>query len=234
MISTSGLGVALSETSLRSLTFCVSLLTKASEHIEFVMNALKMVLLDYEKAQEERQREHQQRQKAIEAGLIPRQQAQQEDATRALANRIQQLCDDIMGTLKTVVDKVSAYTGGALPENARRLVKDQLLSIPQRWHFASQTVAQQGQQEGSSDAAAAESGEDVPRKTANRMIVFASEGLVMMSQVNDVVKITLQSAVEWLATLGRRQRPQQGVSTESGAATPAPTVGGAEMEVERE
>ncbi|GAM84073.1 hypothetical protein ANO11243_020650 [Dothideomycetidae sp. 11243] len=238
MISTSGLGVALSDASLKSLTFCVTLLTKATEHVEFVMNALKLVLQDYEKAQEERQREQSRRSKEIEAGVISRSQAEQEDATRQLADRIQQMCDDIMGTLKTVVDKVSTYTGGALPENARRVVKGQLLSIPQRWRVASQTVAQQDQEAGSSSATSESShasSEDVPRKAANRMIVFAQEGVDMMGQVNDVIKITLQSAEEWLGTFGRRQQPQQnGHTGNSEASVGAAQTDGSEMDVERQ
>ncbi|KAF2153217.1 Opi1-domain-containing protein [Myriangium duriaei CBS 260.36] len=230
MYSTSGLGVALSDASLKSLTFCVTLLTKATEHVEFVMGALKLVLQDYEKAQEQRHQEQSQRAKEIEAGIIPRSQAEYEDATRQLADRIQQMCDDIMGTLKTVVDKVSTYTGSALPDNAKSLVKRQLLSIPQRWRMASQSVEQHDHGAESSDAGVESSNsnyEDAPRKAANRMIVFAQEGLDMMSQVNEVIKITLQSAEEWLNTFGRRQQPQRDGSTNDGSATagasPAPT-----------
>lgn len=237
MISTSGLGVALSDASLKSLTFCVTLLSKATEHVEFVMSALKLVLQDYEKAREQRQQDQARRAKEIEAGIIPRSQAEHEDATRQLADRIQQMCEDIMGTLKTVVDKVSTYTGGALPENARRLVKGQLLSIPQRWRVASQSV--EHEQHGESSSATAESnsadGEDVPRKAAHRMIVFAQEGLDMMGQVNDVIKITLQSAEEWLGTFGRRQQTRQG-AVENGDSSTAGASAGAEpaMDLERQ
>ena len=213
MISTSGLGVALSESSLRSLTYCVNILTKASEHIDTVMKALKMLLQEYDQAQESRQREQARRAKEVEAGIVTRQQAEQDDAARQLADRIKQLCDDIWQTMKTVVNSISTYAGGALPENARRIVKGQLMSIPQRWRHASETAAQQDQRtvEPSQDVLTLESGaEGEVRKTAHRMIAFAEEGLDMMAQVNDVVKITLQSAEDWLKSLGRRNREMNG------------------------
>lgn len=206
MISTSGLGVALSESSLRSLTYCVSLLTNASEHVATVMDALKVLLRDFDRAQETRQREQAHRAKEVEAGLIPRQQAQHDEAARQLADRIKQLCDDIWQTMKTVVNSISTYAGGALPDNARRVVRSQLMSVPQRWRLASETAAQQDEHETMVEQGEPpRSGmEGETRKAAHRMIAFAEEGLDMMAQVNGVVKITLQSAEDWLRTLGRR------------------------------
>jgi len=208
MISTSGLGVALSESSLRSLTYCVSLLTNASEHVATVMDALKVLLRDFDRAQESRQREQARRAKEVEAGFVSREQAQHDDAARQLADRIKQLCDDIWQTMKTVVNSISTYAGGALPENARRVVKSQLMSVPQRWRLASETAAKQDHQnsiaEHGETSHAGVHGET--RKTAHRMIAFAEEGLDMMAQVNGVVKITLQSAEDWLRTLGRRNQ----------------------------
>lgn len=211
MISTSGLGVACSESSRKSLTYCVGLLTTATEHIETAMKALKLVLEDLEQTQEARQQDRLRHAKEVEAGVIPASQAEKDDAARRLADRIQQLCDDIWNTLKTVVNSVSTYAGGALPENARLLVKGQLLSIPQRWRAASQTAAEQDQaQAGESDASARENGapEMQARKAAHRMIAFAEEGLDMMAQVNGVVQVTLQSAETWLQNLGRGNCPE--------------------------
>lgn len=213
VISTSGLGVALSESSLKSLTYCVGLLTKATEHVETVMNALKMVLREYDQARESWQHSKARRAKEAEAGIMAHGEVAGEDeAAQRLAERIKQLCDDIWNTMKTVVNSVSTYAGGALPENARRVVKGQLMSIPQRWRFASEAAAQQDQQQldakdgGHAEMAAASQAEGEARKAAHRMIAFATEGLDMMAQVNGVVKITLQSAEDWLQSLGRRNR----------------------------
>jgi len=47
MITTSGLGVALSDASLRSLKFCLSLLRQASSHLTSIMMALRSLLEEY-------------------------------------------------------------------------------------------------------------------------------------------------------------------------------------------
>lgn len=206
MISTSGLGVALSETSLRSLRYCVGLLTHAAEHVEKLISALKMVLLEYDQAQEYRDQSDARRAKEVEAGVVGRTQADREEAVRVLADRIKQLCDDVWQTMKTVVSTVSTYTGGALPENARRVVKGQLMSIPQRWRFAYATTAQQQPENGEDGNMSSTDVEGEAKIAAHRMIAFAVQGLDMMAQVNGVVKITLQSAEDWLQSLGRRTR----------------------------
>ena len=41
------------------------------------------------------------------------------------------------------------------------------------------------------------------------MIAFATEGLDMMAQVNTVVKTTLESAENWLQSLGRRNHEEE-------------------------
>ncbi|TKX18247.1 hypothetical protein C1H76_9721 [Elsinoe australis] len=209
MISSSALGVALSDGSRKSLTFCVELLTKATQHVETVLNALRMVLQDYERAQEDRERDRARFAKEVEVGLISRSQAEHEETSRRLADRIKQLCDDIWNTLKTVVHSVSTYAGGALPENARVLVRGQIMSIPSRWHMAGASVQQDvEQQAGTSNGSEPPATGDVTKKAAHRMIVFAQEGLDVMGQVNGVCQITLQKAEEWLNTFGRRQPPQ--------------------------
>ncbi|KAF2220498.1 transcription factor Opi1-domain-containing protein [Elsinoe ampelina] len=226
MISSSALGVALSDASRRSLTYCVELLTTATRHIETVLNALRLVLREYEQAQEERDRDRDRARfaKEVEVGLISRSQAEHEEATRRLADKIKQMCDDIWGTLKHVVHSVSTYTGGALPENARVLVRGQIMSIPRRWHLAGASV-QQDEESGPSTGSEGSAAGDVTKKAAHRMIVFAQEGLDVMGQVNGVCQITLQKAEEWLNTFGRKQ--QQPMSS-TGPADQSASLGASE------
>jgi hypothetical protein len=212
-ISTSALGVALSESSLRSLQYCVKLLSSATEHVESVMQALKLVLHEYDQSHESSQLDRARREKETEAGIIIELRATNDthQSTEILARRIKQLCDDIWHTIQTVVNSVSTYAGGALPENARNIVKGQLLSIPQRWRFATQsaeattTTTSSSKADGGEDgkAIAGQDSDENTRKAAHRMIAFATEGLDMMAQVNNVVQITLQSAENWLQSLGR-------------------------------
>ncbi|KAH0331673.1 transcription factor Opi1, partial [Aureobasidium melanogenum] len=218
-ISTSALGVALSDTSLRSLQYCVKLLSSATEHVESVMNALKMVLHEYDQSQETSQQDRARQEKEREAGIVIEIKSgnERDQSTEMLARRIKQLCDDIWHTIQTVVNSVSTYAGGALPENARNIVKGQLLSIPQRWRCATQSaeaaspsqsaIKADGGEDGK--AAAGQDADENTRKAAHRMIAFATEGLDMMAQVNNVVGITLQSAENWLQSLGRNSREEE-------------------------
>lgn len=49
---------------------------------------------------------------------------------------------DVVDTIRQVVDVVSKYAGGALPEPARARVRSFILTLPQRWqHAAANTFA---------------------------------------------------------------------------------------------
>lgn len=216
IMTTSGLGVALSETSLRSLKICLGLLRSATTHIDSVMRALKLVLEEYEAALRN-QRESSsnsnnhniaQDEKAqlngnmAQMGLVD---SDKDDQVRRFADRIKELSSEIWQTLQSVVQSVSRYTGGALPQNAQTVVRTQLLSVPQRWQLASRNAS------GGSGSSSGGGGDEV--RGANRMLAFAKEGLDMMGQITTVVDGTVQSAECWLQRIGRR--PAAG-SEESG------------------
>ncbi|KAF1834123.1 clock-controlled protein 8 [Decorospora gaudefroyi] len=213
IITTSGLGVALSETSLRSLKLCLGLLRGATTHIDSVMRALTLVLEEYEAALRSRnqlgQDQAMQDDKMqlngtmAQMGLVD---SDKDDQVRRIADRIKALSSDIWQTLQSVVQSVSRYTGGALPQNAQTVVRTQLLSVPQRWQLA-------GRNANSEHAG----GDEV--RGANRMLAFAKEGLDMMGQITTVVDGTVQSAESWLARIGRRtptQREKTPLTLEAG------------------
>ncbi|CAI6294940.1 unnamed protein product [Periconia digitata] len=200
IMTTSGLGVALSDTSLKSLKICLGLLRSATKHIDSVMHALKLLLEEYEAAlQNSRQSNGYANEKTAET--------EEDEQVRRLATRMKSLSTDIWNTLQTVVQHVSRYTGGALPQNASQVVRTQLLSVPQRWQLASRSTAAEEQQL---------QGEEV--RGANRMLAFAKEGLDMMGQITAAVDGTVQSAETWLARIGRRPAEQQPENGESSSA----------------
>lgn len=177
MISTSGLGVAMSEESLRSLTYCLKWLRWANDRLSRAIVALKNVLQKWDESRKEK----------------PEETA----SNRAvLSQHIQAVKEDVLRTLKQVVDIVSKYTGGALPENARNLVRRHLISLPQRFRIASLTSQ--------APSGAALSGSD-EATSAHRVLVLAQEGLDMMAQVSRVVNDTLVSAEVWCERLGRKR-----------------------------
>lgn len=195
ILSTSGLSVAMSEESLRSLKYCLGWLRWANEHIGKVINALKSVLEQYDAAGEN-QAALTNGEKGETGQLILR-----TDAERSALNaKIAELKSDVLKTLKDVVDVVSKYAGGALPENARILVRRHLTSLPQRFKVAStnSNVNSNGNVPTSADGEA--------REGAKRVIVLAKEGLDMMAQVSGVLDGTIVSAEEWCDRLGRKKR----------------------------
>jgi len=203
-MTVAGLYVAMSDASLRSLRYCITLLVNATEHVETVMRALKQVLQDMDRQRDPRTQQFDSKQsKAAEAGEVSSREGQG-DAAMVLAQRIQQYCDDIMNTLKAVVNTVSKYAGGALPENARAYIKQQLLSVPQRWAWATQSTARSSTQENHADggeAGEAEGANSEARRSARRMIAFATEGIDMMQAVNTVIQNTCMEAERWMDTL---------------------------------
>jgi hypothetical protein len=208
IITTSGLGVALSESSLRSLKICLGLLRSSTTRIDTIMKSLKLVLEEYEAALKSRRHgdtEAQSDEKIqldgtmAQMGLVD---TDQDAQVRIIADRIKRLSSEIWTTLQSVVQSVSRYTGGALPQNASQVVRTQLLSVPQRWQLA-------GRQAGSNESAAERGGQGEAIQGANRMLAFAKEGLDMMGQITTVVDGTVQSAETWLNRIGRRTSTAQ-------------------------
>jgi transcriptional repressor OPI1 len=181
MISTSGLGIAMSEESLRSLRYCLSWLRWANDRLGGVILSLNDVLKKWDEGQ---------RQETMPDPAV----ANDEKTSQvALAARIQELKAVVLQTLKQVVDVVSNYAGGALPENARNLVHRHITSLPLRFRLASSMSSEdQGGNE-----------------NAHKVMMLAQEGLNMMGQVSGVVNDTLVSAESWCDKLGRRQGQQQ-------------------------
>ncbi|KIX99317.1 uncharacterized protein Z520_04893 [Fonsecaea multimorphosa CBS 102226] len=197
MVSTSGLGIAMSEESIRSLRYCLSWLRWANGRLGEAIQNLKNLLERWDE------------------GVTPGEQpptmsvanvtqTQEERRQAALSARIAALKADVLQTLKHVVGIVSAYAGGALPQNARELVHRHLISLPQRFSLANRAGGEEDPANGTGPA----SSEAV--KSGRRVMVLAQEGLDMMTQVSRVVNDTLVSAEGWCEKLGKRvDREQQ-------------------------
>ncbi|KAL2076007.1 hypothetical protein VTL71DRAFT_950 [Oculimacula yallundae] len=188
VLSTSGLSVAMSEESLRSLKYCLGWLRWANEHIGKVILALKSALEQYDSGNSTSG--------ALEGSEQSGQLIVRSDAERSALNaKIAELKKDVLKTLKEVVDIVSKYAGGALPENARILVRRHLTSLPQRFRLANSRPSENGRSGENADMEVTEG--------ANRVLVLAKEGLDMMAQVSGVLDGTIVSAEDWCERLRR-------------------------------
>lgn len=188
VISTSGLGVAMSEESLRSLTYCLTWLRWANGRLGKAIVALQNAVTEWEN-----QKTRLRQQGDAENGEL----ANSPENASLLTQRIQVVKEDVLSTLKQVVDVVSKYAGGALPENARHLVRRHLTSLPHRFQMASTSQPPPDSPAASSDATVG----------AHRILVLANEGLDILGQVSGVVNDTLVSAEHWCERLGRK-RPE--------------------------
>ena len=110
-VMTSGLGVALSQTSRNSLRFSLNLLSNSAERVSTLMDALKMVLEQYDQASDSF---HQNQSSTIEKGERP-QTPDHDESARRLAALLKKHSDEIWHTLHNAVNSVSNYAGGALP-----------------------------------------------------------------------------------------------------------------------
>ncbi|CAK7268978.1 transcriptional regulator opi1 [Sporothrix epigloea] len=207
VMSTSGLSVSMSEESLRSLKYCFNWLRWAHGNIDKVIDSLKTVLDQYDSAGRTAGESAQ----ADGAAASPRgDEGEDSIAVQAhlneLAARVATLRGDLLQTLRGAVDTVSKYAGGALPDNARVLVRRHLTSLPQRFSLANQAEAEavakamRSRKDGRRGPA---SGKEV-REGAQRVLVLAKEGLDMMSQVSGVLDSTIVSAEEWCERLGKK------------------------------
>ncbi|KAG9236539.1 clock-controlled protein-like protein 8 [Amylocarpus encephaloides] len=199
VMSTSGLSVAMSEESLRRLKYCLGWLRWANGHIGKDILALKSVLERYKEAPAD---SSQAIADSVEKGEEARSMVVRSEAERtALHAKIAELKQDVMKTLKNAVDIVSKYAGGALPENARILVRKHLTSLPRRFRLANSRT-------GELNPRGLEQGDAKVSEGANRVLVLAQEGLDMIAQISGVLDGTIISAEEWCERLGRKKREE--------------------------
>jgi hypothetical protein len=196
--SSTGLATALSDESRRSLKYCLRILFSANANLVKVIETLSSVVDELDRYLQQKSGES----SSGIAGYLPE---SYEQRRQRLAETVDCLKDEALKTLKQVVDTISRYAGGALPEQARNIVKRQLLSFPMRWQASTSDVER--------GVIIPENGDDGGRKTkgkAVRVLVMAREGLDMMRGVADVVEGTLVSADEWCERFGKGKDEGEG------------------------
>ena len=101
---------------------------------------------------------------------------------------------DVISTVRQVVEVMSKYAGGALPEQARATVRGFILLLPERWA----TAMRQQDEEMSSTAANDQNPEGmavgIAQRASKRVFTLASESLDMMKGATGVFKDSLESA----------------------------------------
>ncbi|KAF8194989.1 transcription factor Opi1-domain-containing protein [Pholiota molesta] len=124
LLEAGGLSAALSEESMRKLKYCLQWLQYATAHID----AQILILRDFTASLQPL---------PSSSSSVTRRPPISEDHLRKLTA----VRRDIVHTIRQVVDVVSKYTGGALPEPARTRVRGFILKLPQRWATKAGPVA---------------------------------------------------------------------------------------------
>ncbi|EAU89980.1 hypothetical protein CC1G_05896 [Coprinopsis cinerea okayama7 len=117
LLEAGGLSAALSEDSMRRLKYCLQWLQYATAHIDAQILILREFTASLQTYPPDAP-PHARRPNPIS-----------EEHMRKLA----EVRKDVVQTVRQVVDVVSKYAGGALPEPARSTVRGFILKLPQRW-----------------------------------------------------------------------------------------------------
>jgi hypothetical protein len=217
VVTTSGLGVAMKQESLRSLRYCLKVVRETNGYISDVLVKLKNALDEYDSAVQKDGEDH-----AMEGG--DHRASQSADNRSRLLKRMSELRQDLFSVIHRTVKTISEYAGGALPENARNLVHRQLMSLPSLYQF--HYVREKEGRRGSSSTP-----EALSRESAHLALLFAKEALHMMTQVGEVLNRTLVSAEEWCETLYKKKVEQE---SQSPPATMEPVTPTPNLPVDRD
>ncbi|KAI9486488.1 MAG: transcription factor Opi1-domain-containing protein [Benjaminiella poitrasii] len=112
---------------------------------------------------------------------------------------------DLVSTLRKVIDIITCYANNALPSQAKATVRGTILSLPSRWAYMydSTTTVDQAdnielQQQISKEVRIAPyKQEDV----ALRLLTFGQESSNMLTSIHNVFEDTIQRAENWLEKL---------------------------------
>ncbi len=205
MMTTSALTAALNEESLRSLKYCLTWLSWANNHLSHTVVTLKGVIEEWDRSHQDlshsdslMEGQDEKSSTNTEGEPVARDQA-------AISRHIQSLKDDVLQTLKRVVNVVSTYAGGALPSNARELVRLHLKSLPQRFHLA----AAENSRSSSDGNSEAQGAPPATITSAQRVLSLATAGLDMTKQVSEILNSTIVSAEDWCDKFGKKRSDKE-------------------------
>ncbi|GAA5909223.1 hypothetical protein JCM6882_003770 [Rhodosporidiobolus microsporus] len=119
LLEAGGLGAAVSEESLKSLRYCLQWLLYATAHLDHQIATLRDFILSL--------RAHNRHSSPSSSHAL---------VAASASAHLSQIKHDVVETIRKVVEVVSKYAGAALPEQAKRYVRQTILSLPVKWASA--------------------------------------------------------------------------------------------------
>jgi hypothetical protein len=111
---------------------------------------------------------------------------------------LSQVKRELINTIRQVVEVVSKYAGGALPEQARNSVRSFILMLPERWSLAARADADASLRGNGPLANGRGVSGGVAMAASTRVLTLATESLDMMRSVTGVFKESLDRAEAWV------------------------------------
>ncbi|KAK4226052.1 transcription factor Opi1-domain-containing protein [Podospora fimiseda] len=210
-VVTSGLGVAMKDESKKKMRCLIHVLNTRNSQVSEFLGSLTKAVEEYD-------------------GTAPSgdnqdtaMTGQEEQHRSELTNRIQWLIGSIYGTTKTVVDVVDKQAASVLPTNVKRVVEGCLMSLPAQFKLMAQQEPPAREAQNSNDEGTA------VRNSAHRALLLAKASLRMMTQITDVLNMTLTSAEEWCQKQENQESEKDASSSSMKDYEPAPYNGDVKM-----
>ncbi|CAI2168415.1 9630_t:CDS:2 [Funneliformis geosporum] len=172
-------GAAVSEESMKSLKYCQEWINYATQHIDAQIAVLKEFIVNLTNP-----------------------------STRAVArtsstSTLASIKKEVVETLRKVIEVVSKYAGVCLPDQAKRNVRNFILSLPSRWASINHSEHSSSPSPMSSPQLAPANGHPLNQTTdyARRLLSLATESLDMLISVSGIFGETVTRAEAWLERL---------------------------------
>ncbi|KAL8873276.1 MAG: hypothetical protein Q9174_001222 [Haloplaca sp. 1 TL-2023] len=209
--STSGLSVALSEESLRSLRYCLSWLKGVNSYVSRMIINLRDAIRELDSPPSDPA-------VATQPTETSTSSPNAKDKS-TIVQRVRLIKTGILQALDELKNVVSRYAGNALPANAQRLIRGQITTFKYRYSLAWSAESNKAQQSPNPPGIKTAEHAETERSrheitTARQVLVLASEGLDMIAQISGVIDGTITSAEDWLSRFGGRGQQRQGGSME--------------------
>ncbi|KAG8879849.1 hypothetical protein FRB97_001326 [Tulasnella sp. 331] len=209
LVEASGISAAISEENMKRLKYCLQWLQYATSHVDHQIMVIQRFLTSLDSQMS-----------GNPGALVP----------VAAMRTISDVKRDVVATVRQVVEVMSKYAGGSLPEPARATLRGFILLLPERWASAmqQQEAELQAQSAPTSGGPAQPSPAGLTASTAQqaakRVLTLATESVEMMRGATGVFRESLDRADAWvdrLQVIGiQRQREQEQMNSNDAGLVP--------------
>ncbi|KAK4645246.1 transcriptional regulator opi1 [Podospora bellae-mahoneyi] len=187
-VTTSSLRVAMQDESKKRLRVLIGVLSNTNGRITDFFESLTKAVEEYDRS--------------IAANREDvAMDGQDEHSHNELSTRIMTLVDGITKTSAATVDMVNKCAASALPDNVKAFVARRLISLPAQWKLMASQEGPDAPREGGDEAAAI-------RHRAHSALALAKVSLQIMTQITEVLNMTLNAVEEWCENQNKNESSQ--------------------------